>query len=511
VTALAAVLLALTSFASPSRTQSDLVNAAVTQLDALVQQTLSKTGVPGMAVAVVYKDRVVYLKGLGLRRIGTSDAVDPDTVFQLASVSKPIASTVIAELVDRGVLTWEDPIVRDDPGFQMYDPWVTRQVTLRDMFAHRSGLPDHAGDTLEGIGYDRDQILYRLRYLKPDSSIRTKFAYTNYGLTEAGIAAAKAYGESWEDMSADLLYKPLGMTSTSSRYSDYASSPNRAYLHVPVNLHAPVTGGWVAKYDINPDSESPAGGVSSTARDLAQWMRLQLNSGTVDGYQLVSAAALDETHRPQIVSSQPANPAVDKAGFNGLGWALNYDDAGNIRWLHSGAFGSGGATTVVLLPAESLGIVVLTNGFPVGAAEAVGNGFIDLAETGAVTRDWLSLTAEAILQAAAHSHDYSKPPAQPAPALPTSVYAGTYANDYYGPITVTSEPQALVLRLGPALTAYPMRHWDRDVFLYDPTGGETLGPSAVTFTIGQDGRVASVVIENLNADDAGTFLPASGG
>src|SRR6266567_561808 len=232
------VTLALASPSQPASGQAstaDRVDAAIGRLDGLVQHTMAATGVPGIAVAVVYKDRIVYLKGFGVREAGRTDAVDADTVFQLASVSKPVASTVVAAIATKGVMHWDDPIVSHDPGFQMYDPWVTSQVTLRDMFAHRSGLPDHAGDSLEDLGYDRDQILHRLRFQKPASSFRSRYAYTNFGLTEAAVAAARAYGESWEDASADLLYKPLGMTSTSSRHSDYLAAANRAHLHVQEN------------------------------------------------------------------------------------------------------------------------------------------------------------------------------------------------------------------------------------------------------------------------------------
>src|SRR5258708_6379478 len=179
-------------------------------LDNFVLETLKRTGVPGLSVAIVYKDQVIYLKGFGVRQAGKSEPVDPDTVFQLASVSKPIASTVVAALVGDGLVAWDDPIIRRDPTFAMHDAWVTENVTLRDMFCHRSGLPNHAGDALEDIGYDRAEILHRLRYDRPDSSFRSHLAYTHFGLTAAAVAAAKASGKSWEDVSAERLYQPLG-------------------------------------------------------------------------------------------------------------------------------------------------------------------------------------------------------------------------------------------------------------------------------------------------------------
>ena len=361
------------------------VEAALPQLQQLAEAARQRTGIPGMAIAVVYEDEVIYLEGFGVREEGRPDAVDPDTVFQLASLSKPIAATVVAALVGDGVVGWDDPIIRHDPGFEMYDAWVTRQVTLRDMLAHRSGLPDHAGDTLEDIGYDRAQILYRLRYQKPDSSFRSRYAYTNFGFTEAAIAAAMASGRSWADVSAELLYRPLGMHRTSSRFADFTAAANRASGHVQV------AGKWVAKYTRNADAQSPAGGASSSAQDMAMWLRLQLGGGRFAGKQIVAAEPLDETHRPQIVRTPPKNPAVDHAGFYGLGWNIDYDAEGRVHWGHSGGFDLGAATSVSLLPAQRLGIVALTNAQPIGVPEAVSRSFFDIVLTGKVEKDWLAL------------------------------------------------------------------------------------------------------------------------
>jgi CubicO group peptidase (beta-lactamase class C family) len=170
------------------------VKAALPELEKLANATLNKTGVPGIAIAVVYKDQIVYLKGFGVRETGKPDLVDPDTVFQLASISKPIASTIVAGVVGKGLVNWDDLIIQHDPGFQLDSPYVTRKVTLRDLFAHRSGLPGspgfpiHAGDDLEDLGFDRATILYRLRYLPAGDRFRSHYGYTNFGLTAAAIA-----------------------------------------------------------------------------------------------------------------------------------------------------------------------------------------------------------------------------------------------------------------------------------------------------------------------------------
>ncbi len=482
------------------------MQSAVAQLDALAEQTLARTGIPGMAIGVVWRDEVVYLKGFGVRDAGTTRAVDADTVFQLASVSKPIASTVVAALVGDGVVRWDDRIVDHDPDFQMYDAWVTRQVTLRDMFAHRSGLPDHAGDLLEDLGYDRDAVLYRLRYQRPASSFRSAYAYTNFGLTAAAVAEARAAGRSWEDLSAERLYQPLGMAATSSRFADFEAAPNHALTHVLVD------GRYEPKYVRQPDAQSPAGGVSSTVRDLAQWLRLQLGGGRIDGRQVVAAGGLDETHRPQIVSNPAKDPAMDRSGFYGLGWNVSYDDAGRVRWSHSGAFADGAATTVYLVPAEQLGIVVLTNAAPIGAPETVAESFLDLALQGRVTRDWAALIAP-IFAAMAESPydrgmDFTRPPADARPPLPAASYVGAYANDLYGPAEIVADGDGLVLRLGPAPLSFPLWHYDRDVFAFQPGGENAYGPSAVTFQIGPDQQATSVTIDYLDVDGQGTLVRA---
>jgi CubicO group peptidase (beta-lactamase class C family) len=482
----------------------DKVNEALPKLERLAEQTLKRTGVPGMAIAVVYKDKVVYLKGFGVRQTGHARRVDEETVFLLASLSKPITSTLLALLVGEGLIAWDDRLIDLDPDFRLADPWVTRAVTVRDMLCHRSGLSDHAGDLLEDLGYGRGEVLHRLRYLKPLGRFRAQYAYTNFGYTAAAVAAARKTGKSWEDLSAEKLYRPLGMKSTSSRFTDYAAAENRVLLHVRVE------GNWVAKYVRDPDAQSPAGGVSSTAADMAHWMRLQLGGGTFNGKRLIAAKALGETHRPQFISSPPANPATDRAGFYGLGWNVNYDDQGRVRLGHSGAFDLGAATAVAMLPSEDLGITVLTNAAPIGVPETVCASFFDLVLHGKVEKDWAGLYKRGFEEmsrpAYGTSVDYRKPPARESPPLPFAAYLGSYGNSYFGDIEVVEKDGTLQLRMGPKKRAFSLRHWDRDMFLYQPAGELAAGLSAVTFWVAPDGTAGRVVVENLDLHGQGTFI-----
>lgn len=495
---------------SPAAVTEQRLEEALRKLDGVVADALGKTGVPGMAIAVVHRDQVVYLKGFGVREVGRPGPVSPDTIFPLASVSKPFASTVIAALVGDGVVAWDDPLIRHDPGFEMYDSWVTREVTLRDMFAHRSGLPGHAGDALEDMGFDRAEILYRLRYKKPASSFRSRYAYTNFGLTAASVAAAMAAGKSWEDLSTDRLYRPLGMRNTSSRFADFIAAANRAHAHVKLD------GKWVAKYTRDPDAQSPAGGVSSSVRDLTSWMRLQLGRGWFAGVEIIKQAGLDETHIPQIVRPpKPENPAADHVGFYGLGWNVDYDEQGRVRWGHSGAFNLGNATAVNFLPAEQLGIVSLTNAQPIGLAEAVNRSFFDLTLTGAIEKDWVTLYGQLFAQMMTPDYgtaiDYARPPASPSPPLPAAAYAGTYANNLFGKVEIAESGSGLVIKQGPRQNSFVLAHFDRDVFIYQPYGENAYGPAAVTFTVAANRSATEVTVENLNLDGQGSFLREAAG
>ncbi|MFJ6796242.1 serine hydrolase [Streptomyces sp. NPDC091268] len=469
------------------------VDKAVARLDGAVRAMMTRTGVPGVSVAVVHDDEIVHLRGYGLRRTGQSAAVDPDTVFQIASLSKPISSTVVA-----GALASPDEWDRHVPlpGFTLEDPWVGDHVTTADLFSHRSGLPDHAGDLLEDLGYDQAYILDHLR-LEPLSPFRASYAYTNFGLTAAAEAIAKAKGTTWQKLSEDVLFKPAGMNATSTGFAAYERAADRAATHVKNP-----DGTWSPRFVRDADAQAPAGGVSSTARDMSRWLRLQLADGSLDGKRIVPADTLARTHLPAIVS-QPGSGAGGRTSFYGLGWNVSYDDAGRLRLSHSGAFDLGANTNVTMLPLERLGIVVLTNGAPVGLADAVALDFFDTAEHGKPSTDWLELTASVYAQmadAARSPTDYAHPPAGAKPARDPSAYTGTYRNAYYGDLTVTAAPDgALTLALGPKPLRFPLTHHDGDTFSFETAGENAVGRTGVFF---KDGTVR---VEYLDGTHLGTF------
>src|SRR5438105_10096917 len=477
---------------------AEQVDKAVAALDALAPK---QNAVPGFAVAVVFQDKAVYAKGFGVRDVNGKAPVNADTVFQLASVSKPIGAAVVAAFVGDGKITWDSRVNELDPTFVMFDPWVTHEVTIRDVYAHRSGLPEHAGDLLEDLGFTRAEIQRRLRYQHPDSSFRSHYAYTNFGLTAAAIAAVKRYGMEWEIASEEKLYKPLGMTSTSSRHSDFVARANKALGHVLVD------GKWVQKFQRDPDTEAPAGGVSSSVNDLTKWMRLELANGKFEGKTIVDEKALTEARRPHMLTGY--NPFTGVPTFYGLGWNVSYDDHGRLQLNHSGAFDLGAATYVYLLPGEQLGIVVLTNAYPIGFAEGLGTTFVDLALYGSSTQDWFALFKKVFSNPAmlglTPGFDYGKATASPAAALKPEAYSGTYQNNFFGEVSVSEQRGALAVIIGPQTKSFPLQHYDRDTFSYQTEGENAVGLSGVTFTDGADGKATEMTVENLNIRGEGTF------
>ena len=439
------------------------VDNAVSKIDGIVDELMKKSGIPGMAVAVVHGGKTFYAKGFGVKDVrngdGPANKIDPDTVFQLASLSKPLGSTVVAHQVGLKAISWDTPIVEKLPWFALSDPNITKLVTVGDMYSHRSGLPDHAGDLLEDLGYDRRYVLDRLRDY-PLDPFRISYAYTNFGLTAGAEAVAVAAGKSWEDLSQDVLYKPLGMASTSSRFDEYMARPDRAVGHIHID------GKYEPDYVRDPQPEAPAGGVSSSINDMTKWLTMMLADGTYNGQQVVDPKALLPALTPQSVSNPPSEPAA-RPGFYGYGFNVGTTSAARVQFSHSGAFELGSGTNFVIIPSADVAIVALTNATPSGIPETLTAEFADLVQFGEVREDWRTLYEKAFarMDQPFGALIGKQPPAGAAPAAPLASYVGSYANDFWGPARVTEQDGGLQLALGPKLVV-PLKHWDGNVFTF---------------------------------------------
>ncbi|PVB63797.1 serine hydrolase [Labrenzia sp. 011] len=475
----------------PSRTAGTEVPAgqiakAIRALDGIVEDIKSRTGVPGISVAVVHQGETVYAKGFGDRGGEGDQTIDADTVFQLASLSKSVSSTVVARQVSRDVVSWDSRMRDLLPWFNLSDPAITDLLTIGDLFSHRSGLPGHAGDDLEDLGFDRQTILERLS-LQPLSAFRTSYAYTNFGLTAGAEAVATASGAEWADLSEEAIFQPLGMTRTSARFDDYIARDNRA---VP---HARSGDGFEELYQRQPDAQAPAGGVSSSANDMAKWMKMVL----ADGADLISPQALQPAISPQSFSHPPHFPD-ERGGFYGYGFNVGTDPTGRIILSHSGAFVLGAATYFALVPSLDIGIVVLTNAAPVGAAESIGISFTDMVQVGQITRDWLS-GYERLFQAFYEPVGVTAGEAFPnaaAPAPEASYCIGRYGHPYFGTIEVQEEGGGLVLLAGPAPMKLPLLPWDGSTMVFDFTNENAVkgSRSMATFS-GPSGQADTLEIE----------------
>ncbi|MDH3062791.1 serine hydrolase [Achromobacter insolitus] len=452
---------------------------AVQELPRVVAEIMKRSQVPGMAVAVVVDGKTVLTQSYGTREVGKQAPVDAHTVFQIASISKSLSATVAAIEVSQGKAAWDDPVSRYLPDFKLGNAYVSEHATIGDYFAHRSGLPGTAGDDLEDLGFSRNEVLARLRLL-PLDAFRTSYHYANFSTTIGAEAVAKAAGRPWEALADEQLFKPLGMKSTSYRYRDFEAHTNRAVLHDYQN------GRFVPAGQRDADQQAPAGGVSSTVVDLAEWLKLLLADGQYQGKAMISPAALLPALSPQAFSAR-AHDLDSRSGFYGYGFNVNTELGGRPSMGHSGAFLMGTGTTFRIVPSAGIGIVVLTNGAPVGAAESVAASFIDTALYGKPTRDWFAAYNGAMKAFFEPQADLSgqADPARPAAPQALSQYTGRFDNPYYGPAEIQEANGALTLVLGPKGMRFPMRHWDGDTFAFSPAGEAELVASLASLSFGK--------------------------
>ena len=474
----------------PSSVQLDAatVRDSGADLDRIVEEVMEATGVPGVQVGVVHDGEVVFARGYGVAEAGTDRRVTPETVFQIASLSKPIGATAVAAVVGRGDIAWDQPVATELPDFRLSSEYVTQNVTVADLYSHRSGLPgDTGGNDLETIGFDQASIIPRLREL-PLAPFRATYSYSNFGLTIGGLAAAAAYGAPFAQMAEEVLFTPAGMTSTTFSHDEFLTRPDTARLHVLRD------GAFTTGFERDADAQAPAGGANSNVVDLNRWMLLQLAGGQLDGQQIVDAEALAETKRSHINRSPAAEVDRPIAGY-GLGWNLDQAvvEPALVEWSHSGAFLAGAGTAHSLFPEIDLGVVVLTNAQPTGAAEAIIATYVDTLLNGAPRADWTALYGGAFEPL------LSPPPLErpdtPVPTRDAAAYVGSYANAYYGDVVVRSGANGLELVMGPGgATVFQLEPYDGDRFSLVDLPEVQGSAGLMSFTVADGASEASALV-----------------
>ncbi len=391
---------------------------------------------PGVAVAVVKDDAVVLAKGYGVRKVGESAAVDERTVFAIGSCTKAFTAAALAALVDEGKIKWDDPVIKHLPEFQLHDPYVTREATIRDLLCHRCGI---GGGLLMYFGplYDRHENQRRLRYLKPTSSFRSKFEYQNLGYLVAGQVSTALEGKSWDDIVRDRFFQPLGMKTSSTRIVALNRVPNQATPHDRIaGKVEPVP--WMVI-----DHMAPAGAINSNVVDMAKWLRFQLSQGMHGKKRILSAETMKEMHTPQMLTGARANAETT---FNtyGLGWGVS-DYRGKLMVSHGGGT-SGMISNVTLLPSEKLGLVILSNSAHGFAVQAIRNRILD-AFLKAPARDWDEhfLPMQKKRDEAETNRKEEQKKARVADSKPSrelTEYAGVYSDDFYGDVKIVLTKEA---------------------------------------------------------------------
>jgi CubicO group peptidase (beta-lactamase class C family) len=467
-------------------------------------------GVPGMAVAIVENGRTTLARGYGVRRLGTTERVDENTIFQLGSVGKAFTTAALAVLVDRGSIKWDDPVIDHIAGFQMYDPWVTREMTVRDLLVHRSGLGLGAGDLMfvPRSSLSRAETVRRLRYIRPATSFRSAYAYDNILYIAAGQLIEETSGATWEQFVRDHVLRPAGMRTATSDRAARRATRNRAWPHARRN--GPMHG--MGDQEVLDDSgrgqfdpelganAAPAGGVAASASDVARWISIQLAQGALPegGGRLFSEAASREMWAPRVhipinPYPQPAAAATPQFQSYALGWTVR-DYAGHKLVMHTGAV-FGAQAVLMLVPERNVGFAIMINCEDGEAALGVAYELLDH-YLGRPRYDWGAAWREVVrardARAVAQLQTEATTRAQVGPSLALVRYAGAYSDAWYGPISIDHANDKLTIdfKQTPGMIG-DMTHWQYDTFRVawrDPL----IEPAFVTFALGADGSVERV-------------------
>lgn len=460
--------------------------------DAYVARGLQVLQTPGASIAVVKDGRVLFAKGYGLRTLGDTARVDAHTLFQIASNTKAFTTAALAILADEGKLSWDDAVTKFLPGFQLYDPYVTREFTVRDLVTHRSGLGLGAGDLLWfHSSYNRGEIARRIRFARPVSSFRSAYAYDNVLYIVAGEIFPAAAAQSWDDFVENRIFTPLGMTESGTTTTFFTSTRNAATPHA-------VEDGKLQAVPLDSvDNISPAGGIASNVADLARWLVCRLDSGRYSGGRLFSERQAREMWSGQTVLPIPDPPsplAALRPNFAeyGLGWRLR-DYQGRKIVSHTGGL-AGMSSQITLVPAEKLGIVILTNSESDLMAALTYRLLDDLLGAPRPRGDWVAAFAQAGQIARARADSTLKATGAgrdslSQPSLSLARYAGSYRDALYGDAGVAFENGRLVLRFGrsPAFVG-DLEHWQYDTFIAR-WRTKHLEDAYVTFALTPDGSI----------------------
>src|SRR5688572_24373212 len=475
--------------------------------DAHVAKVMRASEVPGATVAIVENGRVTHARGYGVRSLGSPAEVDADTLFQIGSTTKAFTAAALALLVEEGKIGWDDRVIDHLPGFRMYDPWVTREITIRDLLVHRSGLGRGQGDLMfvPSTEISRADLVRRIRFLKPATSFRSGFAYDNVLYAVAGQLVEAVSGQTWEDFVEAQIFAPVGMNSSVTNDVDRLSAADRAFPHGRVGELRGI--GPQQAFDEKKvalgANVGPAGAIAAGANDLARWLAVQLASGRLPGTEqrLFSAESAKEMWQPVVpVPATPFPPALADVvpQFRGyaLGWMVQ-DYRGHKVVQHGGGT-LGFRAVVALIPERNTGFAIAINSEDNEIVPGLQYELLDH-YLGLPKHDWPKAFKDFLAQRnqagleAQRAAVAARPASQP--SLPPAGYAGDYADPWYGPIAITEKDGALTIdfRQTPGMVA-KLEHWAYDTFVArwpDPK----IEPAFVSFALDAAGKPARITMK----------------
>jgi CubicO group peptidase (beta-lactamase class C family) len=482
-------------------TSAQILIKPIASLNEYYAKALTDWQVPGMAIAIVRNDTILLSKGYGVLEVNKPEKVNDKTLFAIASNTKAFTAAALAILVDEGKIRWDDQVIKYIPWFQLYDPFVTQNMKIRDLLSHRSGLETFSGDLLWfGSNYSRDEVIRRARFLKPKYGFREHFGYSNIMFLTAGEIVHAVTGISWDQFLSDRIFKPLGMVRTNTSIKALKGMTNVAACHTDSSEKV------ISIPYLDWDNIGPAGSINSCVNDLTKWLKLQLNNGTFDNKVIFSKATNREMWSPQTIQTISAGAAkmFPSTHFKAyaFGWGVN-DYLGYQIVSHSGGY-DGMTSYTCLVPEKKLGFVILTN--------KNSSLFLPLvyrtldALLGGKETDWSAMfldnTKKGAENTALQKKEEEKARAlNTKPSLDLSAYSGKYDGELYGAATVELKNGELVLTFvpSPKFTS-TLKHWHYDTFTVQFKQFPSLPEGKVNFVINAAGKVEEMRVNVPNPD-----------
>lgn len=461
-------------------------------LDSFIQKAKKDWQAPGLAVTVVKNGEVLFSKGYGVRELGNIESVDTKTMFAMASTTKAFTAMAIGMLVDDGVLDWDDPVMKYFPEFPLYDPWVSRELKIRDLLTHRAGLGNT--DILWIADYSEDEILRRMRYAKPAYSFRAGYTYQNVMYLAAGKLIEKATGIRWEDFIQQRILNPLEMTRTVPMLKYLENKGN--YVSPHYNIDGSVE---IIKSDYA-DNIGPAGSMWSCVEDMSIWIEFLLNKGKIGDTALLKPETFSELFTPQTIipkssfypTSQLTNPNWTTYA---MGW-FQHDYKGRATYFHTGSL-SGLVAIIAMVPENNFGIYVFSNLDHAELRHAIMYKAIDLYVDEDNSRDWNKEVLDLYQgrkkrQESRRTNMIAQRVQNTKPSLPMNQYAGRYRDDLYGDIVISFKENELDLSFTSSINGV-LNHWHYDTFEVK-WPEKHIKSNLIVFQLNQKGKVSGLTL-----------------